>query len=107
MARSETTIMREIRDALNATGRCRLVRNAVGFDAVNRQRYGLVGSPDLWGVLKGGQCFAVEVKTPIGRLSNDQKRWWTAARRWGIQGGTARSVEEAMSLLDEAERQQK
>lgn len=104
---TESSIMRAIREAINATRRARIVRNHVGFDQEIKTKYGLgVGSPDLIGVLKKplGKCFAIEVKTPIGRLSAEQKAWWRAARLYGITGGVARSVEEALALLDEAER---
>ena len=99
--------MREMRQKLNETGRVRLVRNNVGFDPENRVRYGLGnGSPDLVGTLRGGRCFCIETKTPKGRLSADQQAWWRAATRWGVLGGVARSVGEAMQLLEEAERAQ-
>lgn len=100
---SETEIMSDIRKALNATGHVRVVRNAVGFDSDHKCRYGLgVGSPDLIGTLRGGRCFAVEVKTPRGRLSPEQAAWWHAASAWGVAGGVARSVPEALALLDAA-----
>jgi len=83
--------------------RVRVIRNHVGFDSEHKCRYGLgIGSPDLIGVLRGGRVFAVEVKTPIGRLSPEQKAWWQAASKWAIAGGVARSVDEALELLDEA-----
>ncbi len=100
---SETAILRDIREALNATGRVRVVRNNVGFDPEHKVPYGLGrGSADLVGVLRNGRCFCVEVKTPKGRLSREQVAWWRAATSWGIQGGVARSVPEALQLLDEA-----
>lgn len=102
---SEAALLRDIRQALNATKRVRVVRNTVGFDVEHRAKYGLgEGSPDLIGVLRGGRAFGCEVKTPVGRLSRAQRAWWRAARAWGITGGTARSVDEAIKLLEEAER---
>lgn len=98
----EGNLMREIQRELNLTGRVRLVRNSVGFDVANNVKYGQPGSPDLWGVLRNGHCFAIEVKTPKGRASDDQIKWWTAARKWGVRGGFAQSVAEAMALLDAA-----
>lgn len=101
---SETAIMRDIRAALNNTGRVRLYRNNVGVDMERGIRYGMGnGSPDLIGWLRSGRAFAIEVKTPAGRLSADQKAWWVSARSWGVQGGVARSVSEALVLLDGAE----
>jgi hypothetical protein len=98
----ESQIQADIRKALNLDGRVRLVRNSVGFDATNRVRYGQPGSPDLWGPLKNGRLFAIECKTEHGRLTTDQAAWWIAARKWNVQGGVARSVAEAMALLNAA-----
>ena len=101
--------MRDIREALNTARdvdgkyRVRVVRNSVGFDEVHKVMYGQKGSPDLWGVLRGGIAFGCEVKTPEGRASKYQRAWWRAARMWGWRGGFARSVPEAMALLDAAD----
>jgi hypothetical protein len=103
--KTESRIQAEIRQALNASGRARLLRNSVGYDAASRVTYGLgVGSPDLVGTLRSGTTFAVEVKAARGALRDDQWSWWLAARKWGVLGGVARSVEEAMALLEDAER---
>jgi hypothetical protein len=99
----EASILAAIRQAINADGRARVLRNSVGFDPERKVRYGLgMGSPDLIGVLRSGVCFALEVKSPTGRMSKEQEAWWRSARAWGVRGGVARSVEEAMRLLDEA-----
>lgn len=102
--KQETRLVNAIREALNATGRCRVVRNNTGFDIDRKVRYGIgTGGPDLVGVLKGGLCFCIEVKTPTGRTSPEQVAWWRAAKTWCIEGGIARSVADALRLLDEAE----
>lgn len=109
----ESKIQADIRKALNLDGRVRLLRNSVGFhdgkcqacghDTGHRVRYGLgIGSPDLIGVLRDGRVFAIEVKAARGRESPEQVAWWVAARKWGVTGGTARSVAEAMALLNAA-----
>lgn len=97
--------MRQIRLALNETGRVRVVRNSVGFDPQARVRYGLgVGSADLVGLLRAsGRVFAVEVKTATGRLSPDQRRWLQALRSLGGFACVARSVPDALAALDRAE----
>lgn len=101
----ETEIMRLIKHELNVTGRCRLLRNNVGVDTEKGIRYGLgTGSPDLIGTLRGGQCLAIEVKTPTGHIRPEQKAWFKAAYAFGVRGGIARSVEGAFRLLEEAER---
>jgi hypothetical protein len=103
---SETSIMKVIREAVCLSGRALITRNQVGFDGEHCVRYGLgIGSPDLVGVLiPSGIAFCIEVKTPKGRASVDQLAWWKAWRRRGVRGGFARSVGEAMELLNEAER---
>ena len=102
-AGSEAAILRYIRHALNQSGRVRVIRNTVGFDQTRNIRYGLgTGSPDLIGPLRDGRIFAVEVKTTRGRMSVEQCAWWMAARKWGVTGGVATSVGEAMALLDAA-----
>jgi hypothetical protein len=99
----ETDLMRLIKHELNLSNRCRLLRNTVGYDKEKKVKYGYVGSPDLWGILPNGRCFAIEVKTPKGRIRPEQVQWWTSAYKWGMQGGVARSLEGAWRLLKEAE----
>lgn len=104
----ESTILRQIRTALNETGRVRLWRNNVGIfytRAGTPIRIGQAGSPDLWGPIRGsGALFAIEIKRPGGRVSPEQTAFWAWARKWGVRGGFARSVDEALQLLTEAER---
>lgn len=100
---TEAQIQAEIRLALNATGRVRLLRNSCGYDHDKRVRYGLgEGSPDLIGVLRNGRVFCLEVKKPGGRMSPQQVAWWRFAQQWGVQGGVATSVPEALALLEQA-----
>lgn len=100
----ETALTRNIRLAVNRTGRARVVRNNVGLDSTRGVRYGLGnGSPDLCGALRGGRAFCIEVKTASGKLRPEQEAWWRSARQWGVLGGVARSIAEAMALLDAAE----
>jgi hypothetical protein len=54
-------------------------------------------------VLPSGVCFAIEVKTPTGRIRPEQSAWFKAAYKWGVRGGVARSLDGAFRLLDEAE----
>ena len=110
MSQPETILSRNIRLALNRTARVRLVDNEVGMDQVTHTRYGLgKGSPDLVGVLRCGRIFAIEVKTPRAYrtadngCSADQVAWWRAARKWGVTGGIADSIERALELLEAAE----
>lgn len=83
---------------------CRVWRNNVGMLRDSRGvpvRYGLApGSADLIGlVLKTGQFLAVEVKTPIGRLSPEQKAWLETIRRFGGIAEVMRTVEDAEAFV--------
>lgn len=96
--------MRQIREAVNLTGRARLVRNQVGFDQERKLRYGLgIGSADLVGVIPGGRLFALEVKTSAGRTTPEQLAWLRAVRRWGGFAAIVRSVDDAIAALGRAE----
>lgn len=109
MSESETEIMFAIRAALGQRGAA-LWRNNVGFDRERRVHYGLgLGSPDLVGIQtvtvtpehlgqRLGVFLGVEVKTPKGRVSDDQKRWHAVAAERGALVVVARSVDEALSL---------
>lgn len=99
---SETQILVAIHDAIALTGRALLWRNNTG--QIGRVRFGLgVGGADLVGVLRPtGRAFALEVKTPTGRLSREQRAWH---RAWTGAGGyvaCVRSVDEALRALEEA-----
>ena len=110
---SETALMKNIRCALNKTGRVRVVRNQVAKGWFSRTQggaeawymtFGLgLGSPDLVGTLRGGRCFCVEVKSSTGRVEEDQTRWHKSARAWGIFVCVARSEKEALDALARAE----
>jgi hypothetical protein len=98
---SETEIMREIRFAVNKTGKATLFRNNVGVDLDKRVSYGLgKGSADLIGFRHGdGVMIGIEVKTPAGRLSKEQKLWLDFCKKHGAIVGVARSVQEAMAII--------
>lgn len=95
---TETRLQHEIRQAVNASGLAIVMRNNIGFDRERGVKYGLgLGSPDLIGCLiPSGRMVAIEVKTPIGRVSPEQRAWHNA---WGSRGVlviVARSVQDAM-----------
>ncbi len=99
--------MRAIRQAVNLDGRARLVRNNTGvgraLSGEAKIRFGLGnGGADLVGMLRGGRAFAIEVKTPVGRLRPDQKAWSAAFQAWGGFYAVARSVDEAIAAVDRA-----
>ena len=112
---SESNIMRRILLALGGRKDVRLFRNNVGvavFPDGSRVAYGLApGSSDIIGwkcveVTRDmvGQHVAVftaiEVKGPKGRVSDQQKQFIEAVRKFGGIAGVANSPEEALELLN-------
>lgn len=62
-----------------------------------------LGSADLVGVQRVGgvgRFVGIEVKTSKGRTSDDQDRWLGAVSNYGGVTGVARSVDEAMGLVN-------
>ncbi len=96
--------MREIREAVNRTQTATLWRNNVGFDKETRVKYGLgVGSADLVGFIHStGRFFAIEVKTPTGRIRKEQKLWIDFVNSRGGYACIARSVAEGLEHLERA-----
>lgn len=83
---------------------CRLWRNNSGCLPDGKGgfvRYGLgIGSADLVGLIVGvGRLLAVEIKTPTGRMSEEQLAWHTTVRGYGGIAVVIRTVEEAEDLL--------
>lgn len=71
------------------------------LDILNRNRitYGLgVGSPDLVGAV-AGVAIGMELKTPTGRLSDEQTQYHEAARRRGCIVEVVRSVDDARGVI--------
>lgn len=94
--------MDSIRAAVCAVDGVRVWRNNVGVDTMRGIRYGLgVGSPDLVGIA-WGRFVGLEVKTPTGRVSKEQTMWLDMVRRFGGVAGVARSVEDALAIVEEA-----
>ena len=108
---TEQAIQQQIRLALSGHG-VRMFRNNTGAlrDANNRLvRFGLCeGSADLIGLRRlelptgehVAQFVAVEVKTPTGRLTEQQRRFLQMVTDHGGLAGVARSIEEARELLE-------
>jgi len=62
-------------------------------------RVGVVGLPDVIGMLKGGQLFAIEVKSEDGVLTGSQEYWLDTIRHFGGRAGMARSAEDAERII--------
>ena len=104
---SEAELLAAIRDALVTSGRVMVWRNNSGMLRAEHGRvvrFGLgLGSADLIGLVRGsGRFFALEVKTPRGTASPEQRAWIGAVVAAGGFARVVRSVDEAMAALDEA-----
>lgn len=78
-----------------------VVRNNVGkFFTVYGQpiAVGVPGLSDLTLYAAGGKTIFIEIKTPAGRQSKQQKRFQTAVEKLGYEYIIMRSVEEAEKL---------
>ncbi len=60
------------------------------------------GHPDIAGILSGGRALYIEVKSPTGRLSKDQRRFRDMAESLGALWILARSVADVETALNEA-----
>lgn len=65
-------------------------------------RFGRVGSSDFLGVVWNGRMFAVECKSPDGRLTHEQREFLTEVNRKGGYGCVVRSVPEFMAAVMKA-----
>lgn len=107
----EAALTYEIRLALGIEPDLVLWRNSTGVARhpdtrghVRAQRFGLaVGSADLVGILgPSGRFFALEVKTPDGRLTSEQSAWLALVRKRGGFAAVVRSRDEALAALQRA-----
>lgn len=100
----EHKIQNEIRIALSDT--CVIFRVNVGKGYTMDGRYFDTGVPrgfsDLFGFRKSdGKAVFIEVKTPTGRPTDQQKKFLTAMQKAGAIAGVCRSVEDAIKLVKE------
>lgn len=102
---TEADIQRSIMLALSAAG-CVIWRNNSGVlknPAGIPIKFGIgnPGGSDLIGIAPGGRFIAIEVKTPKGRATPEQIRFIEAVKKHGGIAGIARSVEDAISLINQ------
>lgn len=98
---TESQLMDRIRLVLGADSAAVFWRNNTGVAETRGYtiRYGLGnGSADLIGVFRG-RFVAVEVKTPSGRQSDDQRRWELLVESKGGVYAIVRSEDDARQLL--------
>lgn len=98
----EHKIQNEIRLALSEL--CVIFRMNVGAGYTKDGRYFDTGVPkgfsDLFGFRKSdGRAVFIEVKTPKGRPTDQQKTFISAMREKGAIAGICRSTEEALKLI--------
>lgn len=63
---------------------------------------GVKGESDLQGIIQGGQFLAIEVKTGVGKLSADQRRWRAMVIKFGgayIEARDLNSCLQSVKLL--------
>ena len=103
---SETQLVRGVLDALAARGTWAWRVNS-GATIIKSAKYGdrflsgaPKGSPDILGVLPGGRLFGIECKTAAGRQNPNQKAWEQKAAKHGVRYGIARSITDALGLVD-------
>lgn len=98
----EHRIQNEIRLALTDT--CVMFRVNVGAFRTADGRFitsGVPkGFPDLFGFRKSdGKAVFIEVKTPTGRPSAEQKKFLESMQKYGVIAGICRSKEDAINLI--------
>lgn len=102
MKKGETSIQNSIRIALSQEG-CIVFRANVGLFYTpdgRRVHIGEKGHSDLYGHRpKDGKAFYIETKTPIGKLSVDQKRFIKAMIDSGAIAGVARNIQDAKTIV--------
>jgi hypothetical protein len=102
---TESHLMDAIFLALGSTGEILLHRNNVGMARMpngSPVRFG-VGNPggsDFVGVYRGRALY-IEIKTPIGRVSPEQRAFAACVERHGAIYRVLRSVDDAHALLQE------
>ncbi len=104
---SEAQLLRSVLAALSAR-RVWHWRNNAGLTVLGKGKTRRVirgapaGSPDILLVVPGseGQLGAIELKTAKGRVSESQLAWADEALEHGVRYGVARSVSEALALVD-------
>lgn len=100
----ESLIQNQIRVALSKAGYM-VFRANVGKVRTTDGRFfdtGLPkGFPDLFGFRPDGQIFFIEVKNEKGRVRPEQTKFMEIMKQRGALVGVARSVEDALGIVNE------
>ena len=101
---TESLIQNQIRVGLSKAGYMVFRINVGKVRMAEGRRYD-TGAPkgfwDLFGFRPVGLIFFIEVKNEKGRLREDQKKFMNAMKKRGALVGVARSVKEAMDIVNE------
>lgn len=98
---TEKSLMVRIRVALDAIPGARFFRNNSGVDLDRKVRYGLgKGSADLIGIVDG-RFVSIEIKTPRGRATPEQRAWRDTVVRMGGFACFVTSPAEAVAFVSE------
>lgn len=102
---SESALVRSVLAALQVRGvwswRVNAGLTVIGTGKSRRVIKGAPsGSPDIQGVIGNGRLFGIECKTKTGTIRVSQKRWAAKALQHGVHYGVAKSVREALALVD-------
>lgn len=103
MGGKEQLIMQEILLKIGARVDVRVWRNNTGSVKTQDGRFinfGLKGSADIIGLLKGGRFLAIEVKSPTGRQSPDQKNFQKMIESFGGLYVLARCADDAVRSIN-------
>ena len=101
-AKEETKLQNAIRAELSQAGLVR--RNNVGTFLTPYGvpvRIGIPGESDLTVFMHGGKTVFVEIKTPNGRQSPQQKHFQNVIESYGFRYVILRSIEDARRLVEE------
>lgn len=106
---AHTKLVDDVHLAIGSLAFARIWKNATGaarsFDNPDRVvSFGLKGSSDLVGVLKGGKILCIECKTGNATQSKDQKNFEAMIKLFGGYYFVVKTVEDAIELVNEAGR---
>lgn len=98
---TETDIQNQIRCDLSRYGTVARMNTGVFFTEDGRAvKCGIPGMPDLLFIGPNGRVAWIEVKTPKGRPSEEQKRFLKMLQEKGHRAGIARNTEEALKIIN-------
>lgn len=102
MSMTHSELVNQLLVKLTFTG-CRVWKNHVGFDEERKIHYGLVGSSDIFGIMKcyseKGIWLAVECKVGRDKLRNEQIKFKAMIENHGGLYIEARNIDETFDKV--------